>query len=392
VLKPRSGTLNGNIEIDGRTVIVGSDPRPYIFELPTEFADPQPRLESFESGSANWTASAGSQFAVVRPSPVNAVYRQASLAGESKAVLGNSSLMHQAIEADVKPTAFDCADCWVGVATRYVDADNYYYVTLRQSGTVQLKRMRNGAFVTLVSAPLTVRPNYTYRVRLDSFGSRHRVYVDGRLLLSYEDNVPVAAGNAALVMYRARADYDNVVVSPMPRETIFADGFDMPTTYQGDWTYNGSGQWAHSSGALVQSSVAGEARALIGANTGDQSVAFRVRPTAFAATTGQERWVGLIARYRDDRNYYYLTLRSSNSLSLRKLVNGVITPIRDVPVNVTVGTRYALRLDVTGSTLRAYVNGNLLIQESDTTHAAGRTGAMTWKTAAEFDDYVAYQP
>ena len=37
----------------------------------------------------------------------------------------------------------------------------------------------------------------------------------------------------------------------------------------------------------------------------------RVRPVGFAASpTGQVRWAGLIARYADDRNFYYLTLRS----------------------------------------------------------------------------------
>ena len=79
-------------------------------------------------------------------------------------------------------------------------------------------------------------------------------------------------------------------------------------------------------------------------------------------------------------------------LYLVYLVNGVITPIRSVPATINVVSWYALKLEVTGNTLRGYLNGNLVIQATDTTHASGRTGAMTWKTAAEFDDYVAYQP
>lgn len=396
ILKPKtgSGALTGDLEINGNTVIASSRPRAFIFELPASIAGASPRYETFESGNgANWMPGPGAQFTVVRPSAANAVYRQSSITGDAYAVLGNSGFTHQGVEADIKPTAFNCADCWVGLATRFIDFQNYYYVTLRNSGTVQLKRKRGGVFTTLASAAMPVQLNHTYRVRLDSIGNTHRVYVDGRLLLSYDDSGQPVAGEAAIVMYKARADYDNVIVSPTPRSTIFADNFNAPTSWQGDWTHTGAGQWTHANGALVQNSVAGEARALIGTPTDDQSVAFRVRPTAFAATTnGQERWVGLIARYSDDRNYYYLTLRSGNFLSLRKLVNGVITPIRDVPVNVAVGTRYALRLDVTGNSLRAYLNGNLLIQETDSTHAAGRTGAMTWKAAAEFDDYVAYQP
>jgi hypothetical protein len=32
------------------------------------------------------------------------------------------------------------------------------------------------------------------------------------------------------------------------------------------------------------------------------------------------------------------------------------------------------------------------MQATDTTHKKGRAGLMTYKAAAEFDDYVAYQP
>jgi hypothetical protein len=394
ILKLKAGAgLNGNLEIDGNTVIAGSNSSAYIFDLPASLTAPAPRFENFESGNgADWTPSAGSQFSVVRPTVVNRVFRQTSLIGDAHAVLGDTTWVHQAIEADVKPFAFGCADCWAGLATRYADPQNYYYVTLRHTGSVQLKRMRGGVFTTLASAPLSVRPSRTYRVRLESIGGMHRVHINGRLLLTAQDTGALVAGNAALIMYKARADYDNVSVSPTPRTTIFADDFATPNTF-GDWTHNGPGQWGNANGTFVQNSVAGEARALIGTPAGDQIVSTRVRPVAFAAGSAtQERWVGVIARYRDDRNYYYLTLRSGNTLSLRKLVNGAIMTIQSVPATVNVGSWYALRLEVSGSALRAYLNDTLVIQSTDTTHVNGRVGAMTWKAAAEFDDYVAYQP
>ena len=394
-LKPKAGgELNGNLEIDGNTVIAGSDSTAFIFTLPASLTAPQPRYEDFQSGNgANWTPSAGSEFSVVRRTSVNGVYRQSSISGDAHSVLGNTSWTNQGIEADIRPLAFDGSDRWVGLATRFVDTQNYYYVTLRSSGSIQLRRMRGGVFTTLASVPLPVPINRAYRVRLDSIGDTHRVHVDGRLLLTARDTGPVVAGSAALIMYKARADYDNVAVSPTPRMTIFADDFANLTTFRGDWTHNGPGQWSYANGAFAQNSVAGEARALIGTPTEDQIVSLRVRPVAFAATNNQqERWVGVIARHRDDQNYYYLTLRTGNTLSLRKLVNGVITHIRSVPATINAGSWYALKLEVTGTKLRGYLNGNLVIQATDTTHASGRTGAMTWKTAAEFDDYVAYQP
>lgn len=395
ILKPRSGSgLSGNFEIDNGVVVAGSNGRAVVFRLPSSFTAPWPRYDRFEGGNGgNWTPSAGSQFTVVRPTSVNGVYRQSSTAGDAHSLFSNTSWVNQAIEADVRPTAFDGNDRWVGVATRYADEQNYYYVTLRSSGSVQLKRMRDGVFTTLASAPLAVQTNRTYRVRLESLGSTHRVYVDGALHLTAVDAGPQLPGNAAVIMYRAAADFDNVVVSPSRRSTIFADSF-TGTTEWGDWSHNGSGQWSLSGDAYVQSSVAVEARALIGTpRTTDQIVAARVRPVAFASSNnGQERWIGIIARYADEQNYYYLTLRNGNSLSLRKLVNGSIHVLGTVPVNVNTSSWYALRLEVLATTLRAYLGDTMVMQVVDTSHAQGRTGLMTYKAAAQFDDYAAYQP
>jgi hypothetical protein len=394
VLKPKkNGEPVGKFEIQGNTVVAGGTGKAFVFQLPASFATPQPRYETFESGNgANWTPRAGSQFAVVRPTSLNGVYRQSSTTGDAQTVLGNTSWKNLAIEADVRPTAVRCNDCWVGLATRYVNDQNFYYVTLRNSGTVQLRRISNGAFITLASAPIAVQLNRTYRLRLESVGTGHRVYLNGALVLTAEDTAAQVAGNAALVMYGAAADYDNVTVTPTPRATIFADDF-TAIFNRGDWTQTGTGQWSIASNAFAQDSVAGDARALIGTPSDDQVVSFRVRPSAFAAgTAAQDRWVGLIARYTDDRNYYYVTLRNSNKLSLRKVVNGAITDFGSVPVNVSVGSTYALRVEATGQSLRAYLNDALVIQAVDASHAKGRGGAVTYKAAAQFDDYSAYQP
>jgi hypothetical protein len=392
VLKVRQGDL-GDFEIYGNTVVASATGGAVSFTLPAEFTAPAPRYETFESGNgANWTPSAGSQFAVVRPTALNGVYRQSSVTGEARSVLGNKSSVHQAIEADIKPTAFDGADRWVGLATRFANAQNYYYVTLRSSGSVQLKRMRAGTFTTLASEPLTVQANRLYRVRLESIGQLHRVRVNGTVVLNVEDPGTATAGNAAVITYKARADFDNVTVSNSPRGSIFADTF-ADASDPGDWSYSGSGQWSTANGTFNQASLSAEARAIIGTPTEDQIVAVSVRPTAFAtASSGQERWAGVMARYTDDRNYYYLTLRNTNALSLRKLVNGAITTIGTVPMPVSLGTSYRLRLEAVGTSLRVYLNNALVIQASDTSHARGRAGPITWKTAAQYDDYIAYQP
>jgi hypothetical protein len=171
---------------------------------------------------------------------------------------------------------------------------------------------------------------------------------------------------------------------------VFID--DFATTAVDQWTHTGSGQWTFSAGAFAQSSVGGEARAAIGGKTSDQVVQARVRQIAWSSAGTAERWAGLLARYVDAGNYYYLHLRSGGTVSLRKLVNGTIVTLASAPLAVSLNTQYALRLEVVGNQLRGYVNGNLLLQATDNSHTAGISGLMTNKAATQFDDYVAYQP
>jgi len=235
--------------------------------------------------------------------------------------------------------------------------------------------------------------NRTYRLRLESIGTQHRVYIDGALLLDV-DAGGATHGHPAIFTDRAEADFDNVVLTPSPRTTMYATDFEAPAV--GPWTKTGIGLWTLWSGesqVWLQSSVAGDARASIGTPTDDQVVRVRARLNTFASATGtEERWFGVMARESDPRNYYYLTLRSSNTLSLRKFVDGVATPLAATTFTVAPATWYDLRLEAVGNQIRAYVNGTLRLEATDATHARGASGLVMFKTAADFDDFSAYQP
>ena len=56
------------------------------------------------------------------------------------------------------------------------------------------------------------------------------------------------------------------------------------------------------------------------------------------------------------------------------------------------GARDTLRLEAVGTRLRAYVDGNLVLEATDSTHTRGRTGMVTYRTAAQFQLYRAIQP
>jgi hypothetical protein len=169
-------------------VAAGGNGKAFVLQLPASFAAPQPRYETFESGNgANWTPRAGSRFSVVRPTSLNGVYRQSSTVGDAHSVLGSTSWKDRSIEADVRPTAVRCNDCWAGLATRYVDDRNYYYLTLRNSNRLSLRKLVNGAITEIGSVPLTVNAGSTYALRLEATGQSLRVYLNDALVMQAVD-------------------------------------------------------------------------------------------------------------------------------------------------------------------------------------------------------------
>jgi hypothetical protein len=365
----------------------------YVFEVPDTATFLGTRQETFEAGNyANWTATAGS-FGVVT-SGVTRVLRQSSVSGESGAYLSAIDWRDQSIEADMRPLQFAETDRWFGLVTRRADAQNYYYVTFRSPNVISLRRMRNGVYTELgraqVSANFQVGRNY--RVRLESVADQHVVFVDGFPLVRAKDNT-LAQGHPGVAGYRTRFDLDNVTVSGGTRVLLrldsgrraWSDGWQQAS---GTWELTGTGQSRY----LRQTDPEANARWVSTVAAGYQVVSARVRPQALG--TSSDPWIGLATHWVDDSNYYYLTLRRSQTLSLRRLVNGQIQEIATVPQAMTLGAWHDLRLEIVGTRIRAFVNGDLRIERTipELSGSYGRNALLLWKTAADVESYIAYQP
>ena len=390
------GVSLGNFGVSSRRVMASCGNEACYFELPSSFTQPAPVQHSFTGATpAGWTTSAGSVFSIVRRG-ISQVLRQSDTASPvtHAAILGAANWTNQSIQADVRPLAFAGGESWQGLATRYRDAGNYYYVTVASS-QVSLRRATSGVFTTVSSVRAVIPLNRPYRLRLESIGTRHRVYLNGAPLLDVDDRT-LASGRTALLTHQSSAEFDNVVVSPTPATILYADDFTTSNRPTDLWTFTGIGLWNRvdngSNTVFAQSSVADAARAVIGVPTDDQSIDVRARPTTFAGTGAGDRWFGVMARYVDDANYYYLTLRNSNTASLRKLTNGAVTILGNYALPVTVGTWYRLRIEAVGTQIRGYVNGILVGEATDSTHARGAAGPITNRAAVDFDDYRAIQP
>ena len=391
--QPGGVLATNKLDISGRRIIVmdasqiqnefPSIGEAYIFEIPATLPT-QPTLiqETFQSGNAaRWTPLAGGSWSVANTT-ASRVYRQASLAGDATSVLSNSDWTDQSVQADIRPTAFSGNDRWFGLAVRRVDAANYYYLTVRSSGVVQLKKMVDGVFQTLASVSLPISAGADYRLRLEAIGTTLRAYVNGVEWLKVVDS-SLRHGQAALMMYKTAADYDNVIVSPSPQTTLFTDDVNY---FPDAWTPV-AGQWSL---LRVQSSTAGGASAYTGNSNTDQSIYARVQETAIGS--GTQPWFGLLARYQDANNYYYVTVRNSNEISLRRLVNGATQVLDSAPFNVAVANWYELRLEAIQNQLRVYVGNRLILEATDAAIGEGRFGAVMYKAAASYDDFVVTQP
>jgi hypothetical protein len=385
--------------IKGNRVVAGSYSRPgaYVFTLPTTLQPNPPMVqEDLEDGAANgWVAQPNSTFTVVSAGGTR-VYRQTNTASGATSIYQNADWDRQSIQADITPRAYaeGTGDRWFGLMVRYIDPNNFYYITVRNSNTLLLRRMLNGVVTTLASAPLQVVLNRSYSLRLEAQGQQLRVYSEGRKLLNVFDTA-LTHGRPGVTMYRTQADYDNLILNPDPSRILKDENFNTPTIHM-DWDYaDYNYQWVKLPDQTVftQPTTGGGAHAVAGPTEGyrDQIIRARMRATQF---NGTDRWFGLIGRYVDSSNYYYVTLRSSNNISLRKLTNGVVTTLDTASMPVALNTWYNLRMDIVGTNLRVFVNGRLVLEATDSSapHVAGRYGVGSYKTAAEADDFLAVQP
>lgn len=264
----------------------------------------------------------------------------------------------------------------------------------RKTNVIELKRTVNGAFRTLASAPLPVELNRNYRLRLEAIGTRLRVYVDGHVLLEARD-ASHTRGQVAVRMFKTRADYDNIVVSSNPAITLLADDFEQFTLLRRWAIFTSTGEWPRGfdpSGVFTQSST--EVLARIAAETSAEQQIVEAKARALGFAPGGERWFGLMTRFVDEGNYHYVTVRNNNTVSLRRLRDGEDTVLDTAPMTVTAGTWYTLRLEAIDRSLRAYVNGQLMVEAVDVSAAPvlSTFGLVTFKTATEYNDVLAQHP
>jgi hypothetical protein len=366
----------------------------YVFDLPATLPAASRVQDTFEdANSSGWTPWGTTQWRVLASSG-SYVFRQSNVQGDARAVFDSFCGANQSIQSDLRVNAFGntTQNCWAGLMVRYTDSRNFYYL-MNGRDTLQIRKNVNGVFGPIATTPFVMQVGRNYRFRLEAIGTRLRAYVDDKLMLDVRDT-SLASGRTGLAMWKADTQFDNVVVSTGPNATLHQDTFSGTADEQSaPWVLSPSNAWTQTtvSGATImrQSTTTGDARAVQGAYTEDQIITADIRPRGFHPDGG---FVGLMARYVSDNDYYYVLLTKSGKASLRRWWNRNLTILDEVAMPVTVGTSYRVRFEVIGDQLRLYVNGRLMAEAEDETFSRGRHGMVTYRAAADFDSFRASRP
>ncbi len=149
-----------------------------------------------------------------------------------------------------------------------------------------------------------------------------------------------------------------------------------------DWTTSG-GAWAAQNGVMVQSLAGSGATAFVA--PGSFSDCYIEADMVHDQGVG---YVGLVFRYLDANNYYYVW-NNSSKIEVRRRVNGVASRIgAPVPVGAVSGWHH-VRVEALGSLLRVFWDGALAFEATDSTFPSGRAGLLCSQASARFDDFIA---
>lgn len=167
--------------------------------------------DDFSDGNAGgWTTSGGSWTVAQDDTPA---YRQSGSSSDARSLAGQAAWRDYAVQAKVKPLAFNGTDRFVGVVARAQNNTNYYALALRNGGRVDLLKIAGGGASVLASGQSSVIPGTWYSVRLEAVGDSLRGFVDGVALVGASDST-FSTGRIGLATSYASASFDDVLAEP----------------------------------------------------------------------------------------------------------------------------------------------------------------------------------
>jgi hypothetical protein len=180
-----------------------------VFNLPTQLRVPPQLVNDFEDRNVSDFTFSGGQFAVATRG-TDDVLAQSASSGLAVAVMNDSDWTdQQRVEADITPRYGTGG--WVGLVARYVDADNYYSLRIRDNQTFGIYKRVNGVITVLATCNFTAVPNRYFEVQFLVINDQLHLYVDNVLVANAHDR-DLTIGRYGLATYRAAANWDTFQV------------------------------------------------------------------------------------------------------------------------------------------------------------------------------------
>jgi hypothetical protein len=168
--------------------------------------------------------------------------------------------------------------------------------------------------------------------------------------------------------------------------TLFSDDFEAGLA--STWSKSG-GTWSvvtDGSKVLQESSTTSDlAREFNGSTSWtDYSLQAQVKALAFGSSDGL---VGIAARAAGSSKFYRLMLTSGGQVVLQAYAGTTsITTLGSASIGTSAGTWYTLRIDVSGTTITGFVNGQQVASGTSTMASSGRIAVQTFHASGEFDN------
>jgi hypothetical protein len=240
---------------------------------------------------------------------------------------------------------------------------------------------------------------YTYLGTV-AVGDKKEYKLTGSALLSYL-NTQAAGDQTATFMFIDETSGANTVADIDSREgvnapyldlneAVFRDDFEDGDTV--GWTI-GSNTWANVTDGdkkvYGNTSATSGSKVYVDATAGmtDSSIEAKAKVDSWTAAGT----IGLLARYVDSNHHYFM--RYDNALQqvvIGKKINSTTTVIAssDTIGAPAPGTYHTYRLDVHGTTLDAYLDGNLVASGADSTLSSGYDGLFSNGQIGYYDDVI----
>lgn len=108
--------------------------------------------------------------------------------------------------------------------------------------------------------------------------------------------------------------------------------------------------------------------------------------------TSSDKAVGILSRIQDNRSSseagYYMFVVDSGKLYIKKkaYLSSNVTVVKSVSQTISTGTWYTLKAEVSGNTLKLYLNGTLKLTATDESFSSGKFGVYSEGAIASFDN------